>query len=68
VHSEFARLAHSDHRVESNFTSFLADAYRLKQTADYEVGEFPALTISEAQEAIDAAARILDSIESLLGE
>jgi len=35
---EFARLTKDDPRIDRAFTAFLAQAYRLKEAADYGVG------------------------------
>ena len=53
VRSEFARLAKDDPGIDRAFPSFLARAYNLKTAADYAVGLEAAVTLDEAEEAIE---------------
>lgn len=66
VRSEFARLAKEDPRVDRAFTAFLAQAYTLKEIADYGVGPETGVTLAEAGQAIETAGRFVDCISSLI--
>ncbi len=68
VRSEFARLAKDDPRIDRTFPTFLARAYNLKTAADYAVGLEAAVTLGEAEEAIETAARFIACITTLLTE
>jgi uncharacterized protein (UPF0332 family) len=63
VRSEFARLAKNDPHIDPSFPSFLARAYNLKTTADYAIGDIAGVSISEAEQAIESAARFVDGVE-----
>ncbi len=60
LRSEFARIVKGDTRIDRAFPTFLARAYNLKATADYGLGA--AVTSAEAEQAIEMAARFVDSI------
>ncbi len=64
--SEFARLAKEDPRINRAFTAFLAQAYTLKEIADYGVGPDAGVTIAEAKQAIETAERFVDCISGLI--
>ena len=64
--SEFARLAKEDRRIDRAFTAFLAQAYALKEIADYGVGPDAGVTIAEAKQAIETAERFVDCIWDLI--
>ena len=66
VQSEFARLARREPRIARELARFLATAYQLKATADYGIGPQAVVTLAEAQEAIDSAARFVDTVAGLL--
>jgi uncharacterized protein (UPF0332 family) len=63
---EFARLAKDDPLIDRAFTAFLAQAYTLKEIADYGVGPDARVTIAEAREAIETAARFVDEMSCLI--
>jgi uncharacterized protein (UPF0332 family) len=62
VRSEFARLTRADREFERGLTSFLARSYNLKIAADYAVGSDAVVDAAEAAEAIENAARFVESI------
>lgn len=64
--SEFARLAKEDPRIDRAFTAFLAQAYTLKEIADYGIGHDAGVTIGEAKQAIETAERFVYCISGLL--
>ena len=64
--SEFARLAKDGPLIDRAFTAFLAQAYTLKEIADYGVGPDARVTIAEAREAIETAARFVDEMSCLI--
>ncbi|MFZ1109604.1 MAG: HEPN domain-containing protein [Rhodomicrobium sp.] len=66
VRSEFARLAKDTPEIGKNFPTFLAQAYKYKEIADYGVGRGATVTMAEANEAIAAATRFIDYMASLL--
>ncbi len=66
VRSEFARLAKDDPRLGRKLTSFLAQAYNLKVTADYAVESNLTLTPRETAEAIDGATQFVAAVELAL--
>ncbi|HJU19595.1 MAG TPA: HEPN domain-containing protein [Stellaceae bacterium] len=66
MRSMFAQLAKDDPRIDRTATRFLARAYRFKEIADYGTGPQAVVSITDAQEAIDSAARFIDGITGLL--
>jgi uncharacterized protein (UPF0332 family) len=66
LRSNFARLAKDDPRLDRSLTRFLARAYKLKEIADYGVGAQAVVTVAEAQEMIDEAARFIERVAALL--
>jgi uncharacterized protein (UPF0332 family) len=66
VRSEFRRLTRADPRIERGLPTFLAQAYSLKENADYAVGHATGLTLAEAEQAIETATRFVDAIARLL--
>ncbi len=62
----FARVAKDDPRIDPGFASHLANAYKYKEIADYAVGSESVVTMPEAEEVIDIAARFIDTIRYLL--
>jgi uncharacterized protein (UPF0332 family) len=67
MRSTFARLVKNDTRIDRAATRFLGRAYRFKEIADYGTGPQAVVTVIEAQEAIEEAARFVDDIAGLLG-
>ena len=66
LRSTFARLVKDEPRIDRNLTRFLSHAYKVKEIADYGIGPQAIVTIAEAQETIDAAARFIDRIAEVL--
>lgn len=66
VRAEFARLAPGEPRIERGLPAFLARAYSLKENADYGIGHAAGITIAEAKQAIETAARFVEVIARLL--
>jgi uncharacterized protein (UPF0332 family) len=66
LHSEFARLAKDDPRIDKSFPVFLTQAYNLKAVADYEMGPGAVIPLERAEAAIETAARFIDCIAGLL--
>jgi uncharacterized protein (UPF0332 family) len=66
VRSTFARLVKEDPQADRALVRFLARAYRFKEIAYYGAGPQAVVTVSEAQETITSAGRIVDCIAGLL--
>jgi len=66
VRSEFSRLSKTDPTI-SDFSSFLAQAYKYKEIGDYGVGTNTIITLSTANEAIETAQRFVACVTRLLG-
>jgi uncharacterized protein (UPF0332 family) len=66
VHSEFARLAKVESRIDNSFPVFLTQAYNLKAVADYETGPGSVVPPERAAAAIETAGRFIESIGQLL--
>lgn len=65
VRSEFARLAKEEPQIDRSFLSFLAQAYTLKEIADYETGPGAVVPAERAAAAIETAERFLDCIAAV---
>jgi uncharacterized protein (UPF0332 family) len=65
VKSEFARLTKDNPRVPHDLRAFLFSASRLKEIADYELGE-PDLPKERVAEAIKTATRFIDCVATEL--
>jgi uncharacterized protein (UPF0332 family) len=66
VRSEFSRLAKHEPRLGPEFSRFLAQAYTLKEVADYATGPDANVPLSRAAVAIETAARFLACVTGLL--
>jgi uncharacterized protein (UPF0332 family) len=66
VRSELARLTKADPAFDRGLTSFLARAYNLKVVADYAIGPDAVVGASEETEAVESAARFVESIARAL--
>jgi uncharacterized protein (UPF0332 family) len=66
LRSSFARLARDEPRIDRAHTRFLAQAYKVKETADYGIGPEAIVTAAEAQETIVAAANLVECIAEIL--
>ena len=67
VRSEFSRLAKDEPRIDKSFSGFLAQAYTLKEVADYELGPDSDIPPERSAAAIQSAARFIDCMTELLG-
>lgn len=63
VHSEFARLAKGDAKIDKSLLPFLGRAYDYKAISDYEVGELAQVYIDDALDVINGAADFVSCIE-----
>ncbi len=68
VHGQFLKLVADDSRVDARLRRFLSEGYRLKSTADYEIGPDAIVPIDEAAAAIETAARFVDTVSELLDD
>ncbi len=66
--SEFARLAKEEPRIDKNFSTFLARAYKLKEVADYEYGPDSEIPLDLSKESIETAASFIDCISKILND
>ena len=64
VHSAFAKLCTEEPGLDRALGRFLADAYNLKQVADYAPNK--ALDADKARQAIDTAATLIAAVEAAL--
>lgn len=64
VHSEFARLARDDARIDPLMRVFLSEAYNLKAIADYETGPGSDVSPERAKGAVEQGKRFV----ALIGE
>ncbi len=62
--SEFGRLARDEHRITREQISLLGWSYELKNAADY--GPEHVLSDAEAERAINEAARLIETIASIV--
>ena len=67
VHGQFLRLVAGEPRVGAELRRFLSEGYKLKATADYEVGPEAVVPLEEAAAAIQTAARFVEVVADLLG-
>lgn len=68
VRAEFARLAKEEPRLDKSFSAFLAQAYTLKDVADYETGPGSNIPMERSAAAIESATRFVDVIAALISE
>lgn len=66
VHGQFLRLVAGEPRVDAELRRFLSEGYKLKATADYEVGPEAVVPLEEAAAAIQRAARFVETVSELL--
>lgn len=66
VHGQFLRLVAGAARFDAPLRRSLSDGYKLKATADYEVGPDAVVPLSEAAEAIASADRFVAAVAELL--
>src|SRR5438552_7095681 len=65
AHAEFARLTRNEPRIDSGLRRFLPQAYDLKALCDYELGPDAEVPHDKAADAIDSAARFIETIGTL---
>jgi uncharacterized protein (UPF0332 family) len=66
AHTEFARLAVNEPRIDMELRRFLPQAYDLKAICDYELGPDAVVPHDKAVAALDTASRFVDCIAGLL--
>jgi uncharacterized protein (UPF0332 family) len=66
VHGQFLRLATGSAGFDAALRRFLSEGYKLKATADYEVGPDAIAPLPEAAEAIENADRFVAAVAELL--
>ena len=66
VHGQFLRLVAEEPRVDARLRRFLSEGYRMKSTADYEIGPEAMIPLDEAADAIETAARFVETVGELL--
>ena len=66
MRAQFARLAKDESGIDRSLTEFLGRAYELKSLADHGTGTEAAISVATARAAIEAAARFVDTVTSLL--
>ena len=66
AHGQFLRLVVEEPRVDAGLRRFLSEGYKLKSTADYEIGPEAIVPIDEAAAAIETAARFVDAVSEML--
>ena len=66
VHGQFLRLVTGEPHVDGELRRFLSEGYKLKATADYEVGPDAVVPLEEAAAAIEVAARFIGTVAELL--
>ena len=66
AHREFARLTVGEVHIDKQLRQFLPQAYDLKAIRDYELGPEAVVPHDKAVAAVEAAARFVDCIASLL--
>jgi uncharacterized protein (UPF0332 family) len=67
VRSEFSRLAKNEPSLDRRFLAFLAQAYALKEAADYGTGPSAKVPPERAAAAIETAAHFIATVAGLLG-
>jgi uncharacterized protein (UPF0332 family) len=68
VHGQFLELLAGEPRIDDALRRFLSEGYKLKATADYEVGPDAIVPTEEAAAAIQAAGRLVDKIAEIIGD
>jgi uncharacterized protein (UPF0332 family) len=66
AHTEFARMAVNEPRIDMELRRFLPQAYDLKAICDYELGPEAVVPHDKAVAALDTASRFVDCIAGLL--
>ena len=66
VHVQFLKLVAGEPSVDTELRRFLAEGYKLKAIADYEVGPEAVVPLQEAAAAIGTATRFVEAVAELL--
>ncbi len=66
MHGQFLKLVAEEAGVDAGLRRFLSEGYRLKSTADYEIGPEAVVPLQEAAAAIATATRFVDAVSELL--
>jgi uncharacterized protein (UPF0332 family) len=66
VRSEFSRLAANDPDIDKSFSRFLARAYTMKATADYDTTPGSFVSPEEDAAAIETATRFVECVRNVL--
>jgi hypothetical protein len=61
-------LVAEEARVDAGLRRFLSEGYRLKSTADYEIGPDAVVPLQEAAAAIVTAAHFVETVSELLAD
>ena len=67
VHGLFIRLVAGEPLVDAGLRQFLSEGYKLKATADYEIGPEATVPLDAAAEAVATASRFINAVGVLLG-
>lgn len=68
IHGQFLKLVVNEPQVGQELRRFLSEGYKLKATADYEVGPEAVVPVEEAAKAVETARRFLDAVILLLAD
>ena len=68
THTQFAQLSMLEPGIEPAMRKFLQEAYELKSSADYDVGEDGDVSLADATAAVEGAVRFVECIAELLKE
>lgn len=68
AHTEFARLAVNESRIDIELRRFLPQAYDLKAICDYELGPDAVVPHEKAAAAVETATRFVNCIAGLLAK
>lgn len=66
AHGQFLRAAAGEPLVDPELRRFLSEGYKLKATADYEIGPDAIVPLEDAAAAIETAARFVETVADLL--
>ncbi len=66
AHGQFLELTANESRVDAELRRFLSEGYKLKTTADYEVGPEAVVPLEEAARAIVITERFVNTVAELL--
>ena len=66
LHTEFARVARDEPRIDVGLRRFLPQAYDLKALCDYELGPDAVVPLEKADAAVQTATRFVECIAGIL--